>query len=175
MWMFIFQESFGLMNDVLKKVGIISSPIMWLNNPSIALFSTMIAEAWRYTPFFIIIFSAALQSIPDDYYEAAKLDGAGAVQRFFRITLPFIKETVVFTCILRVVWELNSVDVIYTLTRGGPVNSTTTLAMYVVRTAINNSNMGYGSALTTASFVLLAVFSITLLRITSVRIDEGML
>lgn len=175
LWLFMFQDSFGLINDILKRIGLISSPISWLSNPSLAIFAVVIAEVWRYTPFFIIIFSAALQSVPQDLYEAAKIDGAGALKRFGRITLPLIKETVVMTCILRIVWEFNSVDVIYTLTKGGPINSTTTMAMYIVKTAINGSDMGYGSALTVVSFILLAAFSLLLMRSTGVKLEEGLL
>lgn len=172
LWLFIFHDTFGLLNDVLRKLGITVSYISWLSSPSLAIIAAVIAEVWRYTPFFIIILLAALQSVPQDLYEAAKVDGAGVLRRFGSITLPYIKETIVFTCILRAVWEFNSVDVLYTLTKGGPVNSTTTLAMYVVKTAINGSNIGYGSALTAVSFILLTVFTILFIQITRIRKGE---
>jgi multiple sugar transport system permease protein len=165
LWLFMFQDNFGLINDVLKKLGVINQNIAWTSSVRWALFAAVISETWRYTPFFVIIFSAALQSISKDYYEAAKIDGANALRRFTSITIPFLKETVTFSCILRVVWEFNNVDVIYTLTKGGPMNETTTLAMYLVKTAIQGSDMGYGSALTVVSFILLAVFSLLLIKI----------
>jgi multiple sugar transport system permease protein len=175
LWLFMFQDNFGLINDILKRLNFITVNIGWISKANFAMLAAVIAETWRYTPFFIIIFSAALQSIPVDLYEAAKIDGANGFNRFISITLPLLSETVVFTCILRMVWEFNSVDIIYSLTKGGPVNETTTLAMYIVKTAINNSDMGYGSTLTVVSFIILAIFSFLLIKISKIKKENMML
>ena len=172
LWLFIFQDNFGLMNDLLKKIGFITQNISWTGNLKYSLSAAVTAETWRNMPFFVIIFTAGLQSISIEYYEAAIVDGANSVRRFISITLPFLKETIVYTCILRAAWEFSNIDVIYTLTKGGPVNATTTLAMYVVKVAIKGNDFGYGSALTVASFFLLTLFTFVFIKIAGLKKED---
>src|SRR5699024_3131135 len=105
------------------------------------------------------------QSIPEELYEAADVDGAGKIKQFGYITLPHLKNTIVLTTLLRIVWEFNNVDLIFNLTGGGPANSTTTLSMYIANMAVNGSNFGYGSALTVISFCMLFIFAILYFRL----------
>ena len=127
--------------------------------------ATVVTELWRGVPFFAILLLADLQTIPNDLYEAASVDGAGRWRRFVSVTLPHLRDAIVLSTLLRAVWEFNNVDLIYTLTGGGPANQTTTLPLYVARKAVDSHDFGYGSALTMAGFVILLFFSILYLRL----------
>src|SRR5690606_4668495 len=100
------------------------------------------------------------------------VDGAGRWKKFVSITLPHLKNTIVLTTLLRVVWEFNNVDLIYNLTGGGPANSTTTLTMYIVNLAVHGSDFGYGAALTVISFGILFIFAMTYLLITRFQRED---
>lgn len=171
MFFLIYNQHVGVLNDILKKFGIIEKGISWLGD--YAFTSVVFAEAWNGLPFFIIILTAVLQTIPNELYEAAKVDGTNVVQRFFTITVPMISRTLLFSCLLRSVWEYNNIDVIYALTSGGPVNMTTTSAMYMVRTTIKGNNFGYGSAIAVASFIVLVLCSaLVLLAARNIRREQ---
>jgi multiple sugar transport system permease protein len=160
MWSLIFNEHLGFVNDLLKKVHLISGNIAWIANPKTAFGALVVAELWRGIPFFAIILLAALQNIPQEIYESCAVDGGGRWTAFTRITLPYLKDTIILSTLLRAVWEFNNVDIIYTMTGGGPANATTTLSMYVAQQAITASNFGYGSALVVISFLILLILAV---------------
>ncbi len=163
LWLLIFNQHIGLLNDLLRRLGIIHSNVAWLANPNTVFGSVILAELWRGIPFFAITLLAALQTIPVEIYESAKVDGCGPVRQFFWITLPFLKEAIVFSTLMRAIWEFNNIDMIFTMTGGGPVYLTTTLPIYMMQTAIIEGNYGYGSALAVFIFVILMLFTITYL------------
>ena len=167
LWQLIFNENVGLLNDILQRLHIISSPVAWLANPNLVFPSVVIAEVWRGVPFFAISLLAAMQNISGDLYEAADVDGATRRQKLFFITIPQLKETIVLTTLLRSVWEFNSVDLIYSLTGGGPVGKTTTLSILIANQATKTSNYGYGSALSVISFLILTIFAFIYLKLTN--------
>ncbi|WP_134685830.1 carbohydrate ABC transporter permease [Brevibacillus migulae] len=173
MWSLMYNEHIGVINDILKKLGIIDSNQAWLANLDTVFASVVIAELWRGIPFFAITLLAGLQSIPEELYEASKVDGASRWRIFFHITLPHLKNTIILTTLLRTVWEFNNIDLIFNLTGGGPAHETTTLTMYIAEQAIHSNNFGYGSALTVVSFGLLLVFAIAYLRISRFQKEEG--
>lgn len=156
----IFNQNFGVLNDILKKAGWISQNIAWLANTKVVLNSVIIAELWKGIPFFAISLLAAMQGFPQDIYEAARVDGCSRVKVFRYITLPLLKETIILTTLLRTIWEFNSVDLIYALTGGGPVGKTTTLSLLIANQALRTNNYGYGSAISVISFFLLAVVAV---------------
>lgn len=165
LWMLILNQSIGLVNQVLIKMG--SSPgnvPAWLANTNLIFPSIVVIELWRGIPFFAITLLAAMQGIPSDIYEACDIDGAGKIAKFRYITLPYLKETIVLTTLLRAIWEFNSTDMIFTLTNGGPVNMTTTLPIYMLKTAVVSGNYGYGSALGVIAFVILLVFAVVYMK-----------
>ncbi|SMQ72978.1 carbohydrate ABC transporter membrane protein 1, CUT1 family [Bacillus sp. OV166] len=166
MWSLMFNEHMGVINDLFIRLGIISESKAWLADSTTAFISVVIAELWRGIPFFAITLLASLQSIPEELYEAAKVDGASRVKSFLYVTLPSLKNTIVLTTLLRVIWEFNNVDLLFNLTGGGPAHSTTTLTMYIAEQAVHGSNFGYGSALTVVAFGILLLFAIIYLRIT---------
>lgn len=173
MWSLMYNEHMGVINDMLMRLGIIHENQAWLANSSTAFISVVIAELWRGIPFFAITLLASLQSIPEELYEAARVDGAGRWKSFIFVTIPQLKNTIILTTLLRVIWEFNNVDLIFNLTGGGPAGSTTTLTMYIAKQAIHGSNFGYGSALTVISFGILLTFAIVYLKITRFEREEG--
>ena len=172
LWSILFNQHFGVLNDLLAKLGIIKEPIAWLANTKFVLGSVIVAELWRGIPFFAISLLAAMQGLPDDIYEAARVDGSTKFQTFRFITLPMLKNTIVLTTLLRTIWEFNSVDLIYSLTGGGPVGKTTTLSMLIANQAIKTSNYGYGSALSVVSFAILAVIAVIYMKLSGFGKEE---
>jgi multiple sugar transport system permease protein len=159
MWALMYNQNIGIINDLFLKLHWINKPVAWLASLNVVFKSVIVAELWRGIPFFSILLLAALQTIPEELYEACRVDGGGWWKRFSYITLPYLKNTIVLSTLLRAVWEFNQVDLIYTLTGGGPARLTTTLSMYIVDQAINANNFGYGSALTVIAFVILLAFA----------------
>ena len=167
LWMMIYNEHVGLLNDVLSRIGILEKPLAWLANADLAFGSAMVAELWRGIPFFAINLLSAMQNIPGELYEAARVDGCSRWKSFVYITIPALKDTIILTTLLRSVWEFNSVDLIYSLTGGGPVGRTTTLSILVANQATTSANYGYGSALSVICFVILSVFAVIYLKLTN--------
>jgi len=164
-WSLMYNQSIGVINDLLMKVGLIKSSVAWLSNTKYVFTSVVVAELWRGIPFFAIMLLASLQNIPTELYEACRVDGGKPWQELFYIKLPYLRETIILTTLLRAVWEFNNVDMILTLTGGGPSNMTTTLAMYMTNTSVKNNNYGYGSALAVVSFLILLVFAVLYLKL----------
>ncbi|MBS6646827.1 MAG: sugar ABC transporter permease [Clostridiaceae bacterium] len=160
LWLMIFDQNVGLFNLLLQKAGV-SIPALpsWLNDVKLVFPSVALAELWRGIPFFTINILAALQNVPREIYESCEIDGAGSWQKFRFITLPYLKQTIVLTTMLRFIWEFNSVDMLYTLTGGGPVRMTTTLSIYMMKTSVISGNYGYGSAIGVVVFLTLLVFA----------------
>lgn len=166
LWMLILNQSIGLVNTLMMKGGASAGNVpAWLASPKLIFFSVVMIELWRGIPFFAITLLAAMQSIPGDIYEACDIDGAGRTAKFRYITLPYLKETIVLTTLLRSIWEFNSTDMIFTLTNGGPVNLTTTLPIYMMKTSIVNGNYGYGSALGVLVFFFLLIFAVLYMKL----------
>lgn len=161
-WLLIYNPTTGF-GRYLADAGIGSYGTSPLADAGSAFWAAVVAELWRGIPFFAILILADLQSISRDLYESAEVDGAGRFRRFWSITLPHLRTAIAVSTLLRVVWEFNNVDLLYTLTGGGPGNATMTLPLYVARLAVDAKEFGYGSALTMATFVILAVFSVTYL------------
>jgi multiple sugar transport system permease protein len=166
LWMLIFDQNIGLLNLILIKCHVpINMLPSWLNDEKLVFPSVILAELWRGIPFFAINFLAALQGVPQEVYESCDVDGAKWYQKLFLITLPYIKESILLTTLLRCIWEFNSIDMLFTMTNGGPVNETTTLALYMMKTSIVNGDYGYGSAIGVIVFIFLLIFAMVYLKI----------
>lgn len=164
LWTLMYNQSSGLINDILMKLGIINEKIAWLANSGTVFGAVSVAELWRGVPFFAINILAGLQSIPGEIYESSAMDGCGPFRNFAYITLPYLKESIIFSTLLRGIWEFNSIDMIFTMTNGGPMNQTTTLPIYMMKTAIIKGNYGYGSTIGVVTFILLAIVSVIYVR-----------
>lgn len=163
-WILLYNPSTGIFR-YLADIGIGGYDTAPLADPSTVFAAAVVAELWRGVPFFAILLLADLQTVSGELYEAASVDGAGRIRRFVHITLPHLKDAIILSTLLRAVWEFNNVDLLYTLTGGGPAHQTTTLPLYVAAKAVQSHDFGYGSALTTAAFLVLTFFSIAYLRL----------
>lgn len=168
----IEHPQYGYLNAVLLKLGLIEEGIGILGNPDIAWIGVIVADIWIGTPFMAIIFLAGLQSIPEELYEAAAVDGARKWHQFRHITLPQLKSVILIATLLSTIWTFVSFDVIWTMTRGGPVNTTATLVIWIYQTGIENGNLGRGAAYSVIGFLFLIIFAIGYLRIYTSGGDE---
>ncbi len=168
MWKWILNPSYGALNGFLFSLGVIDTYIIWLGSPLIALIMVVLADVWKETPFIMLLFLAALQTIPRDLYEAARVDGATALQSLFKITLPLIRPTLFVAVALRTIWALKSFDLIYTLTAGGPSNGTAVLGYYTYLKSFVSLQLGRGAAvaylMTLAVVVLVLIYQRALYR-----------
>lgn len=164
LWILIYNDNIGFLNGVLRLIGLEHSTRAWLSGMETVFPSVVLAELWRGIPFFAINILAALQNIPNDLYESARVDGATKPQILFKITLPFLKESIIFATLMRSIWEFQSVDMIMTMTNGGPINLTTTFPIYMYKKAIVEGNYGYGASLGIVSFIILGVFAFAYLK-----------
>ncbi|WP_051426348.1 carbohydrate ABC transporter permease [Jiangella gansuensis] len=167
----VYNPATGVMR-VLSAAGIGDSSTAVLSNTDTVFWAAVVAELWHGVPFFAILLLAALQTVPPELYEASAVDGAGRWHQFRAVTLPHLKETIVLASLLRIVWEFNNVDLLYSLTGGGPANQTTTLPLYIARTAIHDYDFGYGAALTVAAFLGLLLMSLLYLRLVRLGDEE---
>jgi multiple sugar transport system permease protein len=171
-WLLLYNPATGIFH-YLASAGLGHQGTAVLAGPHTVFPATVVAELWRGVPFFAIILLADLQSIPRDLYDAASVDGAGRWSRFTRIVLPHLRDAIVLSTLLRAVWEFNNVDLLYTLTGGGPAGETTTLPLYVAKKAVDSHDFGYGSALTMAGFVILLFFSLLYLQVSKFGSDRA--
>jgi multiple sugar transport system permease protein len=171
-WAWIFNGQFGLINGILMRLGIINQGIGFLSDPHIALMSVIIVNIWYGIPFFAIMLLAALQSVLEELYEAAKMDGAGRVKRLFNVTVPYIRPTIASTILLRTMWILNFPDIIYAMTDGGPANSTNTLANYMIIKMYSFYNYGQAAAIGFIIMSVLLIFATIYLSAFS-RLEKG--
>jgi multiple sugar transport system permease protein len=146
MWKWILNPSYGAANGLLYQLGIIDEYIIWLGDPKLALLMVVWADVWKETSFIMLLFLAALQTIPHELYEAAIVDGANTVQRFINVTIPLIRPTLFVAIALRTIWALKSFDLIYTLTAGGPSGGTSVIGYYTYMKSFVSLQLGRGSA-----------------------------
>jgi multiple sugar transport system permease protein len=172
LWMIIYNSDFGILNYVLSSIGIIKNPIKWLAFPTSARYALIIVYAWRGIPFFMVMILAALQTVPTTIVEAATIDGAHAVQRFFAITVPYIRDILLLSCLLSVVRLFQDVTQILTLTNGGPVNATTTLAIDVYKKAFTRYQMGEAAAVGVTWLLFLMIFATYYIHLVTKREND---
>jgi multiple sugar transport system permease protein len=147
-----FHSEYGVVNDVLRRIGI--EGVIWFNSARWAFAAICLTIIWKTSSFMALIILAGLQTIPRSLYEAAEVDGAGRLRQFFEITLPLLKPAIVVALIFRTITALQTFDIPFTMTRGGPGISTATLAMYIHQNTVDFLDLGYGSALAVVMFAL---------------------
>lgn len=163
-WM--FNGEYGPINDILMKLNLIDGKISFLGDPKLALYTVIVALVWQGIPFFGIMLLAALQSVPEELMEAAKIDGANSIQRFSHVTIPCIKPTIIVTVLLRTIWIFNNADIIYIMTKGGPANSSDTLSSYMFIKAYSTLDFGFASALGVLFMLGLTVYIVGFIKVT---------
>jgi multiple sugar transport system permease protein len=160
--------NFGIIDFAVKALGF--GAVNWLGAPTPALISVIMIHTWQWTPFAFLVFLASLASLPPDIYEAARIDRAGAVQRFIHITLPLIRPALVIVVIMRSMIALSAFAAIFAATRGGPGTATEILNLYAYRTSFVELNFGYGSALAVALLVITLAVSSVLFAMRTARV-----
>ena len=161
-----FNGEYGVVNDLLKKAGLITKGISWLGTPGLSLMVIIFAMIWVGIPFFGIMILAALQSVPDEVYEAADMDGCGKVRRFFLLTLPYIKPTIIMTVLRRFIWIFNSFDLVIIVTGGGPANYSQTLPSYIYTQAFSSYDFGLAGAFGVLLIFILTIYAVIFLTLT---------
>lgn len=169
MWRFIFNDRYGLFNYFLfgDRTELYLAP---LADPQMALGAIMVADVWKTTPFAALIILAGLQAVPDEIYEAASVDGAGAWQKFRRITLPMIQPAILLAFLFRTIDALRVFDLVFVLTQGGPADSTNVLQFYGYKKSFAEGMVGAGSAVSVLVFFLALLFALLYIRVLGVRV-----
>ncbi len=172
-WAWLFNPVVGPVPHWTTALGLTAAPENILSSPDHAIWGPIVAIVWWGIPFFAITLLAALQSIPRDVYEAAEIDGAGALQRFWSITVPYLAPTIAITVLLRAVWIANSADLIVVMTKGGPADSTQIVASYIFTQAFQRLDFGYASAIASVLLVMLLVYAFLLIIVRQKLIKAG--
>lgn len=162
-WQLLFHPSMGPINTALIQMGV-ASPPRWLSSPDWALPSVIIVSVWKRVGYFMVIFLAGLQGIPDQLYESADIDGANKARQFFAITLPMLSPTIFFASIIGIIQSFKVFDLIYALTEGGPGRSTNVLAYTIYQEAFMKYKFGYASAISYILFATILVVTVIQFR-----------
>jgi len=170
MWKWMFDDVYGVINDAGVRLHLLSHSRAWISEPSTALASVCAVDIWKTTPFVALLLLAGLQVIPGDLYEAASVDGASKLQQFWRITLPLLRPAILVALIFRTLDALRVFDVFYVFFGNRP--DTQTMAIYAQSTIVGDGHVGYGSAISVAIFLIIAVFVIIYVTATRVSGDE---
>ena len=170
LWIFIFDPVNGPINQVLSVFGWTPE---WLGDPALAMVAILLIIVWQFSPFYMILFKAAMVGISDDLYEAAEIDGAGALAQFLYITLPALIPTIVTSSILAIVGSLKAFDIFYIMTGGGPGTSTEILGTYMYQQGFITFNMGYASTIAATMFMIALVCAIVIQFMENRRLKRG--
>ncbi|HEY9707023.1 MAG TPA: sugar ABC transporter permease [Oculatellaceae cyanobacterium] len=154
-WAWIFNDQYGVVNDILLKLGLIKTGISWLGDPTLAMMAVILADVWKTTPFIALLLLAGLQSISSDLYEAHSIDGANAWQSFWKITVPLLLPQIVIALLFRFAQAFGIFDLVQVMTGGGPAGGTEMVSIYIYGTVMRYLDFGYGAALVVVTFLLL--------------------
>lgn len=168
-WKWLLNDHFGIINHWLSGAGIIKPGTTWLGDPHTALLCVIVARIWQFYPFAMVMFLAGLQAIPLEQYEAASVDGASPLRRFFHITIPNLKSVTSVLLLLGVIWSFNDFNMVFVMTRGGPINSSMVLPVLVREFSFVHFDLGKGSALSIVIFTLLVSLSFMYLKVSARR------
>ncbi|WP_238999232.1 carbohydrate ABC transporter permease [Segeticoccus rhizosphaerae] len=171
MWRYMLNADYGPVNALLTQVGLIDGYRSWLGTPLSALHMIIIADVWKNTSIAAFFVLAGLTVIPRDLIEAAEVDGAGTIRRFFAITLPLLRPVIAVVLVLRTIEAFKVFDIVFVMTRGGPADGTQTVALYAYITAFSNQSFGYGSAV--ALLIVLVVLVLAMIYIRLLTSSSG--
>ena len=171
MWSWIYNDLYGVLNDLLVRMNLISQPISWLGNASTALFACTVVDIWALTPFGILILTAGLKSIPGPLYEAAKVDGAGTLLCFRYITLPLLIPSILMVILIRTIFAIRAFDIFYVLTGGGPGKSTTVAGLAIYNYAWKMLKFGRASAFSVIIIFITLAIAWIYIKMSNVRFE----
>lgn len=159
-WKWVYNSDYGLLNYYLMKLNIIDKPLLWLADKNLAMPSVILVSVWKGAGGAMVIFLAGLQAIPQEYYDAAKVDGASAFQRLRHITVPLLRPTTFFLLIISLIGAFQEFTLPFVMTNGGPLRRTTTVGYYLYQTGFKQFNMGYAAAMAYALFAIMFLFTL---------------
>jgi trehalose/maltose transport system permease protein len=171
MWAWMLNDQFGVVNDILVRTGILSHPVAWLADPHLAMWSIIMVDVWKATPFMALLVLAALKMLPTDCYEAARIDGIRPVRLFFSVTLPLIKPALMVAIIFRSLDAMRMFDLAYVMT--GTTDATMTMSVFVRQQLVQFQDVGYGSAASTGLLFVVALVTIVYLAALRPTAGEG--
>lgn len=171
MWALLLDSRLGVINDILVRIGILNEYMAWFANPATAMPAVLLVDLWRGFPFFVLLLFAGLQSISEELYEAAEMDGANPWHKFRAITIPMLLPVIVAAVILRIIGLVNSPDLMIVLTNGGPGLATYVLSLHAFTTAYESFNFGAAAAISVLMLIVLLVFTTVYLKVTGVNRD----
>ncbi len=163
LWGLMYQQRYGLFNQILGAAGLPS--IAWLIDPAIALFSICLMVIWKGLGWYMVIFLAGLKAIPEDFYEASRVDGATGWQQFWSITLPLLRPTLLFVLVVTIIGSLQVFSPIFIMTQGGPANATNVVVYWVYITAFQFLRFGYATAMAVFLFLVIMIITAIQLRV----------
>ena len=169
-WKWLLASDNGIINDALRGLGVMSEPLYWLSDPATSLIGVTLANVWFGVPFNMILLAAGLAGLPQDVYEAAALDGAGPVRRFFALTLPMLRPVIYALLALSTVYTMRAFDLIWTMTHGGPVDSSNIFPVWSYHLSFELFDFSGGAAIST--MMLVVVFGASLIYVRSVRAER---
>jgi trehalose/maltose transport system permease protein len=169
MWAWMYNDVIGVINDIFLRLGIIAKPVGWLADPALALPAIIAVDVWKTTPFVALLLLAALQTIPSDIYEAAKVDGASPVRQFFSLTLPLLVPSILVTLIFRTLDSLRVFDVIQVM-KAADI-STISMSVYNRQQLVDFNKLGYGSSISIMIFLVIGVFTVIYITSSRVKFD----
>ena len=164
-WKWLYNGDFGLFNYYLLKTHLIHDPLLWLSDKNLAMPAVVLMTVWTSVGFSMVVYLAGLQAIPEELYEASRVDGAGSFARFRHITLPMLRPTTLFLLVMGIIGSFQVFTQIFVMTSGGPLDRTTTMVYYIYESAFKFYEMGYASTLAFALFAMLLVFTAFQLRL----------
>ncbi len=167
-WGLLYQST-GPVNYLLQTLGVVSRPIDFLGDPKLAIWSLIFINIWKAYPFYLVMILGALQSVSEELWEAAKIDGANAIQRFWHVTLPMLRPVLVATTAIDMITTMTTFDLVKIMTNGGPMRSTQTLAFYIWQVGFRDVNFGYGAAMSVVMLVTLGIATLLYLRLINRR------
>ena len=162
LWRFLYHP-YGLVNSIFENLGF--HPVAWLTSAQAVIPAFIVTSEWRFVPLFMIIYLAGLQSIPSEYHEAAKIDGATSFQRFVWITLPLLRPTIVVVIITSVIFTARSLVLALLMTGGGPGGASRVLSLFIYQNGFSFFKLGYASAASMVLLLILATFAVIQLRL----------
>jgi len=169
MWGWMLHDQFGVLNDILMGIGLLSQPVAWTADPDTAMWAVVMVDVWKTTPFMALLILAGLQMLPSDCYEAARVDGIHPVRVFFRVTLPLIRPAIMVAVIFRALDALRIFDLIYVLTSNS--SDTMSMSVYARQQLVDFQEVGYGSAASTLLFLVIAALTIMTITLGKVRLS----
>ena len=171
MWKFIYNDQYGLFNDILYRLGIIDSYRAWLSTSSGSFMALVITDIWKTAPYLALLILAGLQMVPEDLYESAKIDGANAIQSFFHITLPMVKTAVLVALLFRTLDAFRVFDLISVMTGGA--NQTESVSLYAYNNLMKFLDFGYGSAMAVVIFIVVMLISLVYMKVMGDKLTES--